>query len=114
MTFFVHYSSHELQTCDWPRNVGCDALGSVDNDEIERVVEHLVERKPKPPPPPPPRRAPLPPPPPQRVQPNPVVTSRGQPKLTRDEYEKVMILKTIVIPDPVKAISYMTPGNVIQ
>ncbi|KAG7310768.1 hypothetical protein JYU34_003582 [Plutella xylostella] len=78
--------SHELQTCDWPRNVGCDAIGAGDADDYERVVE----KKPlAPAPSPPPRRAPLPPPPPPpRVQLNPVVTSRGQPKFNRDEYEK--------------------------
>ncbi|XP_041975248.1 uncharacterized protein LOC121730318 isoform X5 [Aricia agestis] len=71
--------SHELQTCDWPRNVGCDATGPAAADDLER----LNEREP-PPPPPPPRRNP----PPQRVQPNPVITSRGQPKFNRQEYEK--------------------------
>ncbi|XP_073957753.1 chitin deacetylase-like 5 isoform X6 [Choristoneura fumiferana] len=74
--------SHELQTCDWPRNVGCDATGAVAavvTDDVERISERVRD------PPPPPRRNPLPPP---RVQPNPIVTSRGQPKFNRDEYEK--------------------------
>ncbi|XP_061708497.1 mucin-5AC isoform X2 [Cydia pomonella] len=76
--------SHELQTCDWPRNVGCDATGTgaaVVSEDLERISE----RERNPPPPPPPRRNP---PPPPRAQPNPVVTSRGQPKFNRDEYEK--------------------------
>ncbi|XP_063617012.1 mucin-2 isoform X1 [Cydia splendana] len=76
--------SHELQTCDWPRNVGCDATGTgaaLVSDDLERISE----RERDPPPPIPPRRNP---PPPPRVQPNPVVTSRGQPKFNRDEYEK--------------------------
>ncbi|XP_050554954.1 uncharacterized protein LOC118279275 isoform X6 [Spodoptera frugiperda] len=74
--------SHELQTCDWPRNVGCDGTSAVGGEELERINE----RDPPPPPPPPPRRTP--PPPPPRAQPNPVVTSRGQPKFSRQEYEK--------------------------
>ncbi|XP_045488558.1 uncharacterized protein LOC110993132 isoform X5 [Pieris rapae] len=71
--------SHELQTCDWPRNVGCDATGAVVADDLER----LNEREP---PPPPPRRNP---PPAPRLQPKPVVTSRGQTQYSRrEEYEK--------------------------
>ncbi|XP_045524011.1 uncharacterized protein LOC123714033 isoform X5 [Pieris brassicae] len=71
--------SHELQTCDWPRNVGCDATGAVVAEDLER----LNEREP---PPPPPRRNP---PPAPRLQPKPVVTSRGQPQYSRrEEYEK--------------------------
>ncbi|KAL4713961.1 hypothetical protein ACJJTC_015615 [Scirpophaga incertulas] len=73
--------SHELQTCDWPRNVGCDGLSAAGGEELERISE----REP-PPRPLPPRRTP--PPPPPRVQPNPVITSRGQPKFNRQEYEK--------------------------
>ncbi|CAG9796976.1 unnamed protein product [Diatraea saccharalis] len=75
--------SHELQTCDWPRNVGCDGVSAPGGEELERISER--ERDP-PPPPPAPRRTP--PPPPPRAQPNPVVTSRGQPKFNREEYEK--------------------------
>ncbi|XP_026320219.1 uncharacterized protein LOC113230481 isoform X7 [Hyposmocoma kahamanoa] len=80
--------SHELQTCDWPRNVGCDGASAAATGEEE--LERLIERDPPPPPPPPPRRTPppSPPPPPPRAQPNPVVTSRGQPKFNRQEYEK--------------------------
>ncbi|KAJ2940615.1 hypothetical protein O0L34_g14721 [Tuta absoluta] len=98
--------SHELQTCDWPRNVGCDGTSAVGGEELERInereqdrninrhhervqerhQERNQQRNPLPPPPPP-RRNP-PPPPPPRAQPNPVVTSRGQPKFDRDEYEK--------------------------
>ncbi|XP_059055130.1 uncharacterized protein LOC131849147 [Achroia grisella] len=75
--------SHELQTCDWPRNVGCDGSSALGAEDLERISER------EPPPPPPPRRTPPPPPPPPpRAQPNPVVTSRGQPKFNRDEYEK--------------------------
>ncbi|XP_060807728.1 mucin-2 [Amyelois transitella] len=73
--------SHELQTCDWPRNVGCDGTSVLVAEDVERISER------EPPPPPPPRRTP-PPPPPPRAQPNPIVTSRGQPKFNRDEYEK--------------------------
>ncbi|XP_049873006.1 mucin-5AC isoform X2 [Pectinophora gossypiella] len=77
--------SHELQTCDWPRNVGCDGTSAIGGEDLERISERDQNREP--PPPPPPRRTP-PPPPPPRAQPNPVVTSRGQPKFNREEYEK--------------------------
>lgn len=88
------YFSHELQTCDWPRNVGCDGASAAATGEEE--LERLIERDPPPPPPPPPRRTPPPPPPPPpRAQPNPVVTSRGQPKFNRQDYEKVFIILTI-------------------
>nr|XP_023013002.1 uncharacterized protein LOC111503036 isoform X1 [Leptinotarsa decemlineata] len=82
--------SHELQTCDWPRNVGCDGLevsGSPaayssssassrtkerererDNEkERVRVDQRQTSYSSLPPPPPPP-------------QPAAVVTSRGQPR----------------------------------
>ncbi|GBP42083.1 hypothetical protein EVAR_29438_1 [Eumeta japonica] len=73
--------SHELQTCDWPRNVGCDVTGA---SAVGGDVERYNEREP--PPPPPPRRAPAPPPPPPRAQPKPVITSRGQPKSVSSDY----------------------------
>ncbi|XP_062524545.1 uncharacterized protein LOC101740429 isoform X2 [Bombyx mori] len=72
--------SHELQTCDWPRNVGCDGASAGGGEELER----FSERDDPPPPPPPPRRTP----PPPRAQPKPIITSRGQPKFNRVEYEK--------------------------
>ncbi|KAG5881907.1 hypothetical protein JTB14_007106 [Gonioctena quinquepunctata] len=81
--------SHELQTCDWPRNVGCDGLevsgsptpfsstsASSRSKERERERDNEKERvrvdqrqsySSLPPPPPPP-------------QPAAVVTSRGQPR----------------------------------
>ncbi|CAB3239718.1 unnamed protein product [Arctia plantaginis] len=78
--------SHELQTCDWPRNVGCDGT-SAGGEELEsvRVSAHRQREPPRPPP----RRTPSPPPPPPpRAQPNPIVTSRGQPRYSQQEYEK--------------------------
>ena len=60
--------------------MGCDATGAVVTEDLERLNER------EPPPRPPPRRNP---PPPPRAQPNPVITSRGQPKFNRQEYEKV-------------------------
>ncbi|KOB79386.1 Chitin deacetylase-like 5 [Operophtera brumata] len=71
-------TTHELQTCDWPRNVGCDVVSAAGGDELERLSEREPPR-------PAPRRNP---PPPPRAQPKPVITSRGQPKFSRDEYEK--------------------------
>lgn len=87
MVYF--YCSHELQTCDWPRNVGCDGT-SAGGEELEsvRVSEH---RQRDPPRPPPRRTPPPPPPPPPRAKPNPIVTSRGQPRYSQQEYEKVHI-----------------------
>lgn len=95
--------SHELQTCDWPRNVGCDATdggattGPSINDDVlrQRVVpaqygqshsgaaaqatrdeqrESVVSLYPVP------RGHTIPPPPELKVPPKPVITSRGQPK----------------------------------
>lgn len=91
--YFLNYS-HELQTCDWPRNVGCDGAAVIGGEELER----LNEREP-------PRRKSsssrrTPPPPPPRAQPNPVITSRGQPKFSREQYEKVctkVIFKMCII-----------------
>lgn len=96
--------SHDLQTCDWPRNVGCDPtseqqtvtvrdIGSRDTDAFQVVTnkfrfsslpaqqtkseqlsetgvrqsQYRVQQT-------------LPPPPELRIAPNPVITSRGQPK----------------------------------
>ncbi|KAF2884032.1 hypothetical protein ILUMI_22150 [Ignelater luminosus] len=67
--------SHELQTCDWPRNVGCDGAGEVVattpsvtySSSSSRTSDSKV-RYTHPPPPPPP------------AQPAAVVTSRGQPR----------------------------------
>lgn len=65
--------SHELQTCDWPRNVGCDGLEAVSqpvsqtsNNQRENVREKDEYRT----------KYTLPPPP----KPSAVVISRGQPR----------------------------------
>ena len=96
--------SHELQTCDWPRNVGCEPGGIGIVQESQRTVSprvpqvtqkfrfssvpsaaHAQQSRPSGPSGPsapaiPARVQTLPPPEPLRVAPNPVVTSRGQPK----------------------------------
>ncbi|KAL1465154.1 hypothetical protein WDU94_004744 [Cyamophila willieti] len=41
--------SHELQTCDWPRNVGCDGVASVFADD-EPIQQSPQRSKPQPPP----------------------------------------------------------------
>ncbi|XP_076261096.1 chitin deacetylase-like 5 isoform X5 [Rhynchophorus ferrugineus] len=85
--------SHELQTCDWPRNVGCDGLelpasapssSSSSGSQQVRSKERLREKddskseqriKYAPPAPPPP------------PQPRAVVTSRGQPRQLQTQQE---------------------------
>ncbi|XP_060537164.1 uncharacterized protein LOC132708687 [Cylas formicarius] len=82
--------SHELQTCDWPRNVGCDGLelpvplpsGSSSSSSSSSLRSRERERSrddtrtkysPQPPPPP--------------AQPKAVVTSRGQPRQLHQNQE---------------------------
>lgn len=113
--------SHELQTCDWPRNVGCEVseeTASVTGRDVqretpdafqlvpskfrfssltsprpishptqtERIQESTVRIQ---------TQQSFPPPPPElRVAPNPVITSRGQPKpFDSIDIAKVDILK---------------------
>lgn len=40
--FFFLFDSHELQTCDWPRNVGCLSGGSIAKAAEEE--DALLER----------------------------------------------------------------------
>lgn len=108
--------SHELQTCDWPRNVGCEVAEaetdvvpspqsrqshqlSSDDGIRQRVSSHhgQVARNEQPQSDSPvislypvARGQPLPPPPELRIAPKPVVTSRGHPKpFQSDEIAKV-------------------------
>lgn len=114
--------SHELQTCDWPRNVGCepsddsasqqhsgrqqkqhDAYHVVPNKfrfssisstpQTERFPETIHIRHSTLAPTSPQSISPvpqtLPPPPDLRIAPNPVITSRGQPK----SFENIDIAK---------------------
>lgn len=96
--------SHELQTCDWPRNVGCEvaevsAPVAAPREVAPRVPQvssrirfsSVIDAPSAP-------SAPahiqqiqtLPPPDQYRVAPNPVITSRGQPKnFPQDEILKV-------------------------
>ncbi|XP_068151766.1 LOW QUALITY PROTEIN: mucin-2 [Drosophila tropicalis] len=100
--------SHELQTCDWPRNVGCEVVDtSTERGTAHAQTQQHVPSRVRfgaafsspgaaptskaPTVPPQYHRSPpqiiqaqvehIPPPPELRVPPNPVVTSRGQPKL---------------------------------
>ncbi|XP_028141191.2 uncharacterized protein LOC114335194 isoform X4 [Diabrotica virgifera virgifera] len=92
--------SHELQTCDWPRNVGCDGLDvsvsgapasyssyspparSKDRGrEREKDKEREDTR---------PRYSAPPPPPPPLVQPAAVVTSRGQPRNLQQTQQEII------------------------
>ncbi|XP_034666363.1 uncharacterized protein LOC117900202 isoform X7 [Drosophila subobscura] len=115
--------SHELQTCDWPRNVGCElvdtstergpARGQSQTQQQQHHQQHVPSRvrfgsafsspggaQKAPTVAPQYHRSPpqviqaqvhnIPPPPPElRVPPNPVVTSRGQPKPLLDAQEDI-------------------------
>ncbi|XP_033249078.1 uncharacterized protein LOC108162497 isoform X9 [Drosophila miranda] len=113
--------SHELQTCDWPRNVGCELVDTStergparsQSQTQQHHQQHVPSRvrfgsafgssggAPKAPTVAPQyHRSPpqviqaqvqhIPPPPPElRVPPNPVVTSRGQPKPLLDAQEDI-------------------------
>lgn len=103
--------SHELQTCDWPRNVGCEVreiiapVSAPAREVTPRVpissrvrFSSLPTEAPSGPSGPSGPSAPahiqqiqtLPPPNQQRIQPNPVITSRGQPTgFSQDEILKV-------------------------
>lgn len=108
--------SHELQTCDWPRNVGCEVrevsapIALPAREVTPRVpissrirFSSLPLEAPSGPSGPSGPSAPahiqqiqtLPPPPDQqRIAPNPVITSRGQPKsFSQDEILKVSFKK---------------------
>ncbi|KAH8284472.1 hypothetical protein KR044_004066, partial [Drosophila immigrans] len=124
--------SHELQTCDWPRNVGCELvdsgpsasttdIGSAPRSKLQQQQQqhqqHVPSRirfgaaftSPGSTPktatvPPQYHRSPpqiiqaqvqhIPPPPELRVPPNPVVTSRGQPKSLLESQEEIAKLYT--------------------
>ncbi|XP_059617787.1 mucin-2 [Phlebotomus argentipes] len=92
--------SHELQTCDWPRNVGCDAADAAapstsaprqqQQPQVTRVpqIQQVQPQKIRFTSVPsviaghsaPAQIQAIPPPPELKVAPNPVITSRGQPK----------------------------------
>ncbi|XP_034099276.1 mucin-5AC isoform X16 [Drosophila albomicans] len=122
--------SHELQTCDWPRNVGCELVdsgtsasstdvGSAPRNKVQQQQhqQHVPSRirfgaaftspgstqKAATVPPQYHRSPPqiiqaqvqhIPPPPELRVPPNPIVTSRGQPKTLLESQEEIAKLYT--------------------
>lgn len=95
--------SHELQTCDWPRNVGCELTDNIAPSAIDREVTPRIPQlqtnqpqkfrftsNPSAPSGPssqgiPARVHSIPPPPQLKVAPNPVITSRGQPKFEEEK-----------------------------
>lgn len=106
--------SHELQTCDWPRNVGCEVTETYTKSPTDiattlsggyHIPPHKfrfssVQSSPKP------SQASssvspilsqytqqqsLPPPPELKVPPNPIITSRGQP--LQHQLEQIDIAK---------------------
>lgn len=124
--------SHELQTCDWPRNVGCDVSDSVAREQKQdklhgqgqqqTLQKQQTQQQTNVPsrirfgsaftgpqsqqqslkataPPPQYHRQPsqviqaqvhnIPPPPQLKVSPNPIITSRGQPKHVLEAQEEI-------------------------
>ncbi|KAG4072799.1 hypothetical protein HA402_009622 [Bradysia odoriphaga] len=100
--------SNELQTCDWPRNVGCELSDNIAPSAIDRQVTPRIPqvqtiqpqartnqqqkfRFSSPSAPSssgqgiPARVHAIPPPPQLKVAPNPVITSRGQPKFEEEK-----------------------------
>ncbi|CAH0562127.1 unnamed protein product [Brassicogethes aeneus] len=86
--------SHELQTCDWPRNVGCDGSEISSEQRVtsgpspsrgreQRERERERERDE-------PRQRYSPPPPPPPAQPAAVVTSRGQPRQLHPTQQEII------------------------
>ncbi|XP_060653590.1 uncharacterized protein LOC132789495 isoform X8 [Drosophila nasuta] len=124
--------SHELQTCDWPRNVGCELVdsgtsasstdvGSAPRNKVQQQQQQHQQHVPSrirfgaaftspgstqkaATVPPQYHRSPpqiiqaqvqhIPPPPELRVPPNPIVTSRGQPKTLLESQEEIAKLYT--------------------
>lgn len=81
--------SHELQTCDWPRNVGCDgaelsASVSATSPNPSRNRDREESRSRYTPPTPPP------------AQPAAIVTSRGQPRQLQHQ-EIIKVLSLLII-----------------
>lgn len=73
--------SHELQTCDWPRNVGCDASGEVTVPATAApTTSSRVQDSPRS------RYTP----PPAPAQPAAVVTSRGQPRQLHHNQQEII------------------------
>lgn len=98
--------SNELQTCDWPRNVGCDLPEIPEPQRIRDIasrVPHKVrfsgvtnapqqQQRVSYQPSPQPRiviSSTIPPPPELRVAPNPVITTRGQPRQLLDPEDDI-------------------------
>lgn len=88
------------ETCDWPRNVGCELVDNIAPTAIDRAVTPRTPqvqtnqpqrfRYSSAPSGPsaqgiPARVHAIPPPPELRVAPNPVITSRGQPKFEEEK-----------------------------
>lgn len=109
--------SHELQTCDWPRNVGCELSAGpapAEGSRSQQVVhqspqthkfrfsslqagttyqshpQQLKQQQPHQQQPAPfSQQQSLPPPPELRIAPNPVVTSRGHPKQQQEQQQNI-------------------------
>ena len=76
--------SHELQTCDWPRNVGCDGAeiqGPVSVSATSASPPSRTREEPRT------RYTPPTPPPPQPAA---IVTSRGQPRQLHHNQQEII------------------------
>lgn len=115
--------SHELQTCDWPRNVGCEVIDNIAPSAIAREVTPRIPQVQQIQPQKfrfssgpssapsgpssqgiPARVHAIPPPPELRVAPNPVITSRGQPKF---EEEKDIAKVTECLPILLSGVNFL-------
>lgn len=74
-----------MQTCDWPRNVGCDGLGeAAPATATASAAPSTANRAPES------RSRYTPPPPPPPAQPSAVVTSRGQPRQLHHNKQEII------------------------
>lgn len=82
---YWRFSSQELQTCDWPRNVGCDGaeiavVATTPSSSNSRTKEEYTRTRYTPPPPP---------------KPSALVISRGQPRQQQIYHDDEINLKVV-------------------
>lgn len=108
------------ETCDWPRNVGCELSDNIAPSAIDREVTPRIPQAQTSQPQIskfrfssssgpsssgqgiPARVHAIPPPPQLRVAPNPVITSRGQPKFEEEKDIAQVRIASVRQPDPLR------------